>query len=95
MDNDTYKLYLNDTGILNYLIGSTSYQILFDGDYSYKGVIVENYVATELSKMDDSLFYWSRKGKNQGTAEVDFIIQEKEKIIPVEVKAGMILNRKV
>ena len=56
--------------------------------FSYKGVVVENYVASELIKMGYELFYWSRKGKNNGNAEVDFIIQNKLNVIPIEVKSG-------
>ncbi len=48
---------------MNYLLGSTPFNILFEGDYSYKGVLVENYVAIELEKAGYHLFYWSRKGK--------------------------------
>jgi predicted AAA+ superfamily ATPase len=33
------------------------------------------------------LFYW-QKHKQQGNAEVDFIIQQGERIVPIEVKAG-------
>jgi len=33
------------------------------------------------------LYYWHREAKNSH-AEVDFVIQIQDKIIPVEVKAG-------
>jgi len=33
------------------------------------------------------LFYW-QKEQSKGSAEVDYIIQEKSSIIPIEVKAG-------
>lgn len=88
MDYDSYKLYLNDTGILSNMVNISVSDILLDGDYKYKGVIVENYVASELSKIEKELFYWSRKGKNKGNAEVDYILQIKSDVIPLEVKAG-------
>lgn len=88
MDYDSYKLYLNDTGILSNMINLSISDILLAGDYSYKGILVENYVASELSKIGKELFYWSRKGKNKGNAEIDYILQVKTDVIPLEVKAG-------
>ncbi len=88
VDNDSFKLYLSDTGILNNLLEITPDVYLLDMPFSYKGVVVENYVASELIKMGYELFYWSRKGKNNGNAEVDFIIQNKLNVIPIEVKSG-------
>lgn len=88
-DEDNYKLFLSDVGLLRYMIGIDVSDMFFNGDYQYKGVIAENYVATEFIKQYGNLHYWSRKGnENNSKAEVDFIIQIKDKIIPVEVKAG-------
>lgn len=87
-DNDSFKLFLSDTGILNCLLGITPDVYLLNKPFSYKGVVVENYVACELIKMGYDLFYWSRKGKNNGNAEIDFIIQNKLDVIPIEVKSG-------
>lgn len=86
-DNETYKLFLNDTGISSSMTGINSPSILYAEDYSFKGVLTENYVATELVKFGIPLYFWTRKNA-KGNAEVDFLIQVKENIIPVEVKAG-------
>ena len=59
-----------------------------NGDYKYKGVINENYVANELTKQYNEIYYWSRKTNNEGSSEVDFIIQVASNIIPIEVKSG-------
>lgn len=88
MNYDSYKLYLNDTGILSNMINLSISDILLTGDYKYKGILCENYVASELSKIRKELFYWSRKGKNKGNAEIDYILQVKCDVIPLEVKAG-------
>lgn len=88
-DEANYKLFLSDVGLLRYMIGIDVADMFFSGDYQYKGVIAENYVPTEFVKQYGSLYYWSRKGnENNSKAEVDFIIQIKDKIIPVEVNAG-------
>lgn len=49
----------------------------------YKGIIAENYVATQLLVNNNSLIYW--ESGNQ--AEVDFVLYNDDGIIPVEVKA--------
>ena len=48
------------------------------------GALTENYVAQELAAHGNNLFYW----KNSNTAELDFLLQRGEQIIPVEVKKG-------
>ena len=88
IDDNSYKLFLNDTGILRHLVGANAFDIIMDKDYKYKGVITENYVATELVKQFEEIFYWSRKTNNEGSSEVDFLIQIGADIIPIEVKAG-------
>ena len=46
--------------------------------------MTENFVLCELLKsVDDTAYYWS----SGNTAEVDFIIQGKTEIIPIEVKS--------
>ena len=93
-DYDSYKLFLNDTGILCNLAGISSIDVLMNNDLDYKGILVENYVATELLKMGFDLGYWSRKDKTSGSSEVDFIIQNNSNIIPIEVKAGTDMKSK-
>lgn len=88
VDRDSYKLYLNDPGIMNHFLKIPVSVFLQDVDYSYKGVVTENYVASELVKNNNSLFYWSRKGKNKGNAEIDFILQQNLDVVPIEVKSS-------
>ena len=94
LDYGAYKLFLNDTGILCNLAGISSIDVLMNNDLDYKGVLVENYVATELLKMEFDLSYWSRRDKTSGSSEVDFIIQGNSRIIPIEVKAGTDMKSK-
>ena len=58
-------------------------------DNTFLGALAENYVAVSLNALGHPgvttpLYYW----QSDNTAEVDFIIQKDEQIIPVEVKAG-------
>jgi len=93
INDNIYKLFLNDTGIIVSMTNIDKADILFDEDYTFKGIIVENYIATELAKQGYNLYYWSRRN-NKGNAEVDFVIQHKGKIIPIEVKAGTDMRSK-
>ena len=58
--------------------------IILDNLLQYKGIIAENYVATQLVVNSNNLMYW--ESGNQ--AEVDFILYNDDGIIPVEVKAN-------
>lgn len=83
-DNDTFKLFLSDIGILNNLLNISINDILNDNLKIYKGVITENYVANQLLANETPLFYW----KNKQNVEVDFLIETKDGIIPIEVKSS-------
>ena len=57
-----------------------------------KGSIAELYVGLELLKAQNcyqktELYYWQRDAKNS-QAEVDYLVQIKDKIVPLEVKSG-------
>jgi len=81
---DVMKLYSNDTGLLCSQLGVRLPDLILDADFQYKGVIVENYIATQLSALQIPLFYWREESKY----EIDFLIDTADGIIPVEVKSG-------
>ena len=80
--DDHFKLYLSDTGILLNMLQVKYNDIILDNLLQYKGIIAENYVATQLVVNSNNLMYW--ESGNQ--AEVDFILYNDDGIIPVEVK---------
>jgi predicted AAA+ superfamily ATPase len=84
-----FKLYLSDVGLLREMSDLPT-SILFDKTNNYrefKGAMAENYVCSELKKLyNKDIYYWTREGTAK--AEVDFIVQDNECIIPIEVKAG-------
>ena len=82
--DDTFKLYLSDIGILTSLLEIQFSEILLNENFMFKGAIVENYVAQAFRANNISLYYWNSGNK----AEVDFLLYNKDGIIPVEVKAG-------
>jgi uncharacterized protein len=86
-DNNSFKIYMIDTGLLLSKFGIVANTILTDltGINNIKGVLAENYVAAALTKNGYSIYYW----ESDGRAEVDFVIQNnKGDIIPVEVKSS-------
>ena len=85
IDEDIFKLYLSDVGILTNMSEIKFPDIMLDKTFIYKGAITENYVAQELSSREESLYYWTSKR----SAEVDFsLYSEEDGIIPIEVKSG-------
>ena len=84
VNEEKFKLYLSDTGILTELLEIPRNKILLNENFQYKGVIAENYVANELQANGISLYYWA---KNQ-VAEIDFLIDTQNGVIPIEVKAN-------
>lgn len=61
-------------------------------EFSNKGSLLESLVGQELLACgdpfkQDHLYYWHREARTS-QAEVDYLIQEGELIIPIEVKAG-------
>ena len=81
--DEHFKLYLSDVGILLDMLKIRYNDVILDNLLQYKGIITENYVATQLVALKQSLIYWESDNK----AEVDFILYNEDGIIPVEVKA--------
>lgn len=86
VDMSDFKIYMGDVGLLTFKSGMASQIILSENepDNGFMGGLTENYVAQALTTNGHRLFYW----KNKNTAEVDFVIQIQDKIIPIEVKKG-------
>lgn len=81
---EAFKLYFFDTGLLKYMSGTDNKAILIKSDFQFKGALAENFVLQQLiDKFDIEPRYFS---DNRG--EIDFLIQNKTDIIPIEVKAG-------
>ena len=85
-DLSCFKLYMGDTGLLTFKSGISSGSILNNETINipFVGAIAENYVAQCLTAKNYPLCYWT----SNATAEIDFIIQKEDRVIPIEVKAG-------
>ena len=81
-----------DIGLLNYFMGLQPDYFKFKDLHSvYRGLVAEHIVRQELLAADATKNrkypFWVRE-KKQSNAEVDVILQYKDCIIPIEVKAG-------
>ena len=85
-DATSFKLYLCDVGLLRRLARLPAGVVLDASEIytEFKGAMTENYVLGELVKhVDEKAYYWV----SGNSAEVDFIIQCGNHIVPIEVKA--------
>jgi len=83
-DISSFKLYMSDIGLLSARTGIMPDMMIRDTlSDVYKGALAENYVAQTLLANGYELFYWT---SDSPTAEVDFVIQKKGQVIPIEVK---------
>ena len=92
-ESNIFKVYASDCGLLRRLAKLPA-NIIMDPVANYtefKGALAENAVLQSLLPMLDSEpYYWSSDAK----AEVEFIIQWNDEIIPIEVKAENCINGK-
>lgn len=85
-DLSNYKLYMADIGILT-LHSRIPLQTMLspiEVHNIFLGSMAENYVAQAFANKGHDLFYWQSEGK----AEIDFVLQIQDSVIPVEVKKG-------
>ncbi len=86
-DKTYFKLYFPDVGLLRKMANLSARSILQEDRLyqEFKGAMAENYCLQELvSALDAVPHYWS----SGNLAEIDFITQFTDKIIPIEVKAA-------
>lgn len=89
-----FKLFLHDVGLLGAMAG-LNVRTIIEGDdifTEFKGALTEQYVMQQLRLNSERYIgYWTNE---RSTSEVDFVIQEEGKVIPVEVKSGENLKAK-
>ena len=83
-NEDVFKIYMGDIGILNTMLKINTNEIYLDKPFIYKGDIAENYVANQLIFNNVALYYWA----TASNSEIDFIIYNEDGIIPIEVRAS-------
>ena len=93
-DFNSFKLFVLDVGLLGAMTDLQANTII-DGNRifeEFKGAIAEQYVLQQFKTIKDlPVFYWSNETSR---AEIDFVIQIKSDVVPVEVKAERNLQAK-
>ena len=93
-DNSAFKLFILDVGLLSAMGGLTKQTILQGNSIfsEFKGALAEQFVLQHFKiRLDDKVFYWS---SDTSQAELDFVIQNNDQVIPIEVKAEENLKAK-
>lgn len=81
---NSFKLFFFDVGLLGAAVGLEPNGIMLYDYGTYKRYFAENFILQELSSYNcSSMVSWVGR-----TSEVEFLLQNKGRIIPVEVKAG-------
>jgi possible ATPase len=85
-----FKLFISDVGLLTTIYGkSCKLKIVNkEGDIN-KGTVFENVVAQELHAHGYPLYYYNSKK----LGEIDFIVEQNGKSLPIEVKSGKAYNK--
>lgn len=89
-DLSAFKIYMNDVGLLRKMAG-LDIRIVVEGNRlfeEFKGAFTENYVLNMLNTTLDNTPNYFTFDRN----EIDFVIQNKNRIIPIEVKANKSTN---
>ncbi|OFZ83479.1 MAG: hypothetical protein A2583_04510 [Bdellovibrionales bacterium RIFOXYD1_FULL_53_11] len=93
-DEHVFKTLALDVGLMNFMHGLrwNVFKNHTENEILTEGVIAEQFVGQHLLYEQDlyrepSLYYWLREGKNNN-AEVDFIVENNEALVAIEVKAG-------
>ena len=85
-NDEQFKLYINDTGLLCAMYGHETKKALLNNTLkgNAKGAVYENVIAESLVKAGNKLFYY----KPDDDHEIEFLLEINGEVIPLEVKAG-------
>lgn len=86
-DMRAFKVFLSDVGLLSCMT-NLGQRTLLDGNEvfkEFKGALTEQYVLQQLAAMKniDTYYYVNERS----SAEIDFVIDDGERVVPIEVKA--------
>lgn len=93
IDTNVFKIFFLDIGLVNCLheFSWNGFNKIFDETFTTKGFLAEQFVAQHLAyllnkKSHPELMYWLRD-KNINKAEIDFLTNRENEILPIEVKS--------
>lgn len=86
MEMNSFKMFTLDVGLLG-AKANIHAKVLLDGCRifeEFKGALTEQFVAQQLKASDRELYYYSTENSS---GEIDFVIQQEMRCVPIEVKA--------
>lgn len=93
-DLKAFKLFLVDVGLLSCMV-RLNQSTLLDGNElfkEFKGALTEQYILQQLKTFKElETYYWTN---DRGGAEIDFVVDDGNSVIPIEVKAETNLKAK-
>ncbi len=93
-DLKSFKMFIVDIGLLGCMTGIHQ-KILLDGNtmfVEFKGALTEQFVLQQSkTKSNLNIYYYTNEN---GGCEIDFLVDNGEKIVPIEVKAEINLRSK-
>ena len=93
-DFRAFKLFIVDVGLLGCMAGLHQRTLLDGNDLfaEFKGALTEQYVCQQLKTVEGlSIYYYTN---DRGSCEIDFVVDNGDQVIPVEVKAEVNLKAK-
>ncbi len=87
------KIYFYDTGLLSYLLGVFSSEVL--ETHASRGHIFETWVISELLKgrthrgLRENLYFW----RDNTGHEIDCIVDQGDRLLPIEIKSGKTVSQ--
>lgn len=93
-DFSAFKMFLSDIGLMGAMSNIPVHSLL-NGNVlfsDFKGALTEQFVLQQMKTNQSlSIYYWSA---DNSRGEIDFLVQQEEKVIPIEVKAEENLQAK-
>lgn len=93
-DLKAFKLFMLDVGLLSCMV-NLKQSVLIEGNElfkEFKGALTEQYVLQQLITLNNiDTYYWTN---DRGSAEIDFLVDTGDEIVPIEVKAETNLKAK-
>lgn len=93
-DFSAFKMFLSDIGLMG-AMSNIPVQSLLNGNMlfsDFKGALTEQFVLQQMKTNQSlSIYYWSA---DNSRGEIDFLVQQEKKVIPIEVKAEENLQAK-
>lgn len=88
-----FKLFVLDVGLMGAMVDMPAADVLVNDKaiVEYKGAFTELFVLTQIITENVPIYYYS---SNESVVEIDFVVQQNARVIPIEVKAEVNVKSK-